>query len=47
MLVNFGRPQLQYDTFDLAKLPSTSVLGPDPAAQPQTKTPSDKPKQGD
>ena len=24
--LNFGRPQLQYDTFDLAKLPSGSVI---------------------
>ncbi len=26
LLINFGRPQLQYDTFDLAKLPSGSVI---------------------
>ena len=26
LLLNFGRPQLQYDTFDLAKLPSGSVI---------------------
>ena len=36
LLLNFGRPQLQYDTFDLDKLPTGSVL--DPAAQPQLKT---------
>ena len=33
LLLNFGRPQLQYDTFDLAKLPSSSVI--DTAAKPQ------------
>ncbi len=27
MLVNFGRPSIQYDTFELDKLPSSSVLG--------------------
>ena len=27
LLVNFGRPSLQYDTFDLNKLPSASLLG--------------------
>ncbi len=27
LLVNFGRPSLQYDTFDLDKLPSASLLG--------------------
>ena len=26
LLINFGRPQIQYDTFELAKLPSASVL---------------------
>ena len=26
LLINFGRPQLQYDTFELSKLPSASVL---------------------
>ena len=25
-VADFGRPQLQYDTFDLAKLPSGSVI---------------------
>ena len=35
LLLNFGRPQLQYDTFDLDKLPAGSVL--DPAAKPQIK----------
>ena len=39
MLVNFGRPSIQYDTFDLNKLPSSSVLGGmDTAAKPPTKT---------
>ena len=39
LLLNFGRPQLQYDTFDLAKLPSRSVI--ETAAAPQIyKTPS-------
>ena len=28
LLLNFGRPQLQYDTFDLEKLPTGSVLDP-------------------
>ena len=38
-VANFGRPQLQYDTFDLAKLPSGSVI--ETAAAPQiNKTPS-------
>ena len=37
LLLNFGRPQLQYDTFDLDKLPSESVL--DAAAQPHQKQP--------
>ena len=27
LLINFGRPKLQYDTFDLDLLPSVSVLG--------------------
>ena len=35
LLLNFGRPQLQYDTFDLAKLPSGSVI--ETAATPQIK----------
>ena len=30
LLVNFGRPALQYDTFDLERLPSASL--PDAAA---------------
>ena len=34
-VANFGRPQLQYDTFDLAKLPSGSVI--ETAAAPQMK----------
>ena len=34
-VANFGRPQLQYDTFDLAKLPSGSVI--ETAATPQIK----------
>ena len=38
MLVNFGRPQFQYDTFDLAKPPSGSVV--ETATAPQVKTPS-------
>ena len=38
-VADFGRPQLQYDTFDLAKLPSGSVI--ETAAAPQiNKTPS-------
>ena len=38
-VANFGRPQLQHDTFDLAKLPSGSVI--ETAAAPQIKkTPS-------
>ena len=36
LLLDFGRPQLQYDTFDLAKLPSGSVI--ETAAAPQIKT---------
>ena len=36
LLLNFGRPQLQYDTFDLAELPSGSVI--ETAAAPQIKT---------
>ena len=40
-VANFGRPQLQYDTFDLDKLPTGSVLGP--AAQPQIKDPQSLP----
>ena len=27
LLVNFGRPDFQYDTFDLDKLPGSSVVG--------------------
>ena len=39
LLLNFGRPQLQYGTFDLAKLPSGSVI--ETATAPQIKkTPS-------
>ena len=41
LLLNFGRPQLQYDTFDLEKLPAGSIL--DPAAQPQIKDPQSLP----
>ena len=38
MLVNFGRPSIQYDTFELDKLPSSSVLvGMDTAAKPPIK----------
>ena len=37
LLLNFGRSQLQYDTFDLDKLPVESVL--DAAAQPHQKPP--------
>ena len=41
LLVNFGRSQLQYETFDLESLPSASVLdSPPSAAEPQPKTPS-------
>ena len=40
LLVNFGRPEIQYDTFDLERLPASSVLGMgDAAAKPQTKRP--------
>ena len=40
LLVNFGRPEIQYDTFDLERLPASSVLGMgDAAAKPQTKQP--------
>ena len=35
-VANFGHPQLQYDTFDLTKLPSGSVI--ETAAAPQIKT---------
>ena len=38
LLINFGREQIQYDTFDLDKLPATSVLDTRPTAtksQPQ------------
>ena len=36
LLVNFGRQDIQYDTFDLDALPAASVLGSGPtAAQPQ------------
>jgi GxxExxY protein len=39
LLVNFGRPEIQYDTFDLDRLPSASVLGsPQAAAKPQTES---------
>ncbi len=27
LLINFGRPKIQYDTFDLDALPSSSILG--------------------
>ena len=27
LLINFGRPDIQYDTFDLERLPTSSVLG--------------------
>ena len=38
MLVNFGRPSIQYDTFEPSKLPSSSVLGGmDTAAKPPIK----------
>ena len=40
-VANFGRPQLQYDTFDLAKLPSGSVI--ETAAAPQIKDPQSLP----
>lgn len=39
LLLNFGRPQLQYDTFDLSKLPSGSVIETTTGAQIK-KTPS-------
>ena len=40
LLVNFGRPEIQYDTFDLERLPASSVLGTSAAAaKPQTKQP--------
>ena len=28
LLINFGRPQIQYETFDLDKLPNMSVVAP-------------------
>ena len=41
LLVNFGRAQLQYETFDLESLPSASVVDSlQPAAEPQPKTTS-------
>ena len=41
LLVNFGRPALQYDTFELAKLPSAALpASPSPAAKPQLPTSS-------
>jgi len=41
LLVNFGRPALQYDTFELAKLPSAAIpTAPSPAAKPQLPTSS-------
>lgn len=41
LLVNFGRAQLQYETFDLESLPSASVVDRlQPAAEPQPKTTS-------
>ena len=39
LLINFGRERIQYDTFDLDKLPTTSVLDTRPIATkslPQT-----------
>jgi len=36
LLVNFGRPGFQYDTFDLDRLPSASVIG-----ESQTRAPQD------
>ena len=44
-LLNFGRPQLQYDTFDLARLPTSSVL--ETAAKPQTKLSAKKTVEGE
>ena len=40
LLVNFGRAQFQYDTFDLGSLTPTSAVadGLPPAAEPQTET---------
>ncbi len=36
LLLNFGRPQLQYDTFDLERLQNASVVDSQrPAAEPQ------------
>ena len=35
LLINFGRPQIQYDTFELSKLPSASVLSG--SGEPQLK----------
>ena len=44
LLINFGRPQLQYDTFELSKLPSASVLSgsgtPSPCRRAGSRTPS-------
>lgn len=40
LLLNFGRPKLQYETFDLDRLPTSSVLGERlPAAKPQIQIP--------
>ena len=39
LLINFGREQLQYETFDLNKLPSSSVLDTRPTVtKPQLET---------
>ena len=35
LLVNFGRPSFQYDTFDLDRLPSASVVGESQTRAPQ------------
>lgn len=35
LLVNFGRPGFQYDTFDLDRLPSASVIGESQTRAPQ------------
>ena len=45
LLVNFGRPQIQYDTFELAKLPSASVLSGS-GVEPQAKDASGETSSG-
>jgi len=48
LLINFGREQIQYDTFDLDKLPSSSVLAtPSPATKSQHETLSSQAVEGE